>query len=101
MLRRPFESALDAMAGLPVELIEGDFFGVGGGRIERYRTGDEGKTQEAFPVSAGGHRGGNSITDAGFKTNGPAWFRHRALPKQDDFFTMRVRADSTFVLVMF
>src|SRR5260370_22214407 len=46
---------LDAVAGLPVELIEGDLFGFRRGRIERYRTGDEGKTQEAFPVSPGGH----------------------------------------------
>jgi hypothetical protein len=28
---------LDAMAGLPVELIEGDFFGFRRGRIERYK----------------------------------------------------------------
>ena len=46
---------LDAVAGLPVELVEGDLFGFRRGRIERDRTGDEGKTQEAFPVSAGGH----------------------------------------------
>ena len=51
---------LDAVAGLPVELVEGDLFGFRRGRIERYRTGDEGKTQEAFPVSAGGHDAGNS-----------------------------------------
>ena len=48
---------LDAVAGLPVELVEGDLFGFRRGRIERYRTGDEGKAQEAFPVSAGGHGG--------------------------------------------
>src|SRR5439155_16642132 len=48
----------DAVSGLPVELVERDFFGFRRGRIERYRTGDEGKTQEAFPVSAGGHDGG-------------------------------------------
>ncbi len=52
---------LDAVAGLPVELVEGDLFGFRRGRIERYRTGDEGKTQEAFPVSAGGHDGGTPI----------------------------------------
>ena len=52
---------LDAVAGLPVELVEGDLFGFRRGRIERYRTGDEGKTQEAFPVSAGGHGGGTPI----------------------------------------
>ena len=48
---------LDAVAGLPVELVERDLFGFRRGRIERDRTGDEGKTQEAFPVSAGGHDG--------------------------------------------
>ena len=48
---------LDAVAGLPVELVEGDLFGFRRGRIERDRTGDERKAQEAFPVSAGGHGG--------------------------------------------
>ena len=48
---------LDAVAGLPVELVERDLFGFRRGRIERDRTGDEGKAQEAFPVSAGGHDG--------------------------------------------
>ena len=52
---------LDTVAGLPVELVEGDLFGFRRGRIERYRTGDEGKTQEAFPVSAGGHRRGTPL----------------------------------------
>ena len=52
---------LDAVAGLPVELVERDLFGFRRGRIERDRTGDEGKTQEAFPVSAGGHGGGTPI----------------------------------------
>ena len=47
----------DAVAGLPVELVEGDFFGFRSGRIERYRTGDERKANEAFPVSARGHGG--------------------------------------------
>src|SRR3954467_3134854 len=28
---------------------------------------------------------GNSNTDAGFKTNGPAWFRHRGLSKRRIF----------------
>ena len=35
---------LDAVAGLPIELVERDLFGFRRGRIERYRTGDEGKT---------------------------------------------------------
>jgi hypothetical protein len=52
---------LDAVAGLPVELIEGDLFGFRGGRIKRDRTGDERKAQEAFPVSAGGHDTQNSF----------------------------------------
>lgn len=43
------------------ELVEGDHFGFGRGRIERYRTGDGGKTREAFPVSAGSHGGGTPI----------------------------------------
>src|SRR5205823_3988619 len=47
----------DAVTGLPVELVERDLFGFRRGRIERYRTGDEGKTQKAFPVSAGSHVG--------------------------------------------
>ena len=43
--------------GLSIQLVERDLFGFRRGRIERNRTGDEGKTQEAFPVSAGGHAG--------------------------------------------
>jgi hypothetical protein len=46
---------LDAVAGLPVELVEADLLGFRRGRIERDRTGDERKAQEAFPVGAGGH----------------------------------------------
>ena len=92
----------DAVAGLPVELIEGDLFGFGRGRIERDRTGDEGKAQEAFPVSAGGHDAGTPITEA-------AWIQDerpglvptcRDLPT-GGFFLERARSDSTFVLVMF
>ena len=48
---------LDAVAGLPVELVERDLFGLRRGRIQRDRTGDERKAQEAFPVGAGGHGG--------------------------------------------
>ena len=48
---------LDAVAGLPVELVERDLFGFRRGRIERDGTGDERKAQEAFPVGAGGHGG--------------------------------------------
>jgi hypothetical protein len=46
---------LDAVAGVPVDLVEADLFGIGRGRIERDRAGDERKAQEAFPVGAGGH----------------------------------------------
>jgi hypothetical protein len=46
---------LDAMAGLPVELVERDLLALRGGRVQRDRTGDEGQTEEAFPVSARGH----------------------------------------------
>ena len=45
----------DAVAGLLVDLVEGDLLGVGGGRIQRDRTGHERKAQEAFPVGTGGH----------------------------------------------
>ena len=46
---------LDAVAGLPVELVERDLLGFRRGRIQRDGTVDERKAQEAFPVSAGGH----------------------------------------------
>jgi hypothetical protein len=45
---------LDAVAGLPVQLVERDLFGLRSGRIERDGTGDERKAQKAFPVRAGG-----------------------------------------------
>ena len=46
---------LDAMAGLPIQLVEGDLFGFGRGRIKRDGTGDERKAQKTLPVRAGGH----------------------------------------------
>jgi hypothetical protein len=48
---------LDAVAGLSVELVERDFFGLRRGRIERDGTGGERKAQEAFPVGAGAMAG--------------------------------------------
>jgi hypothetical protein len=68
---------LDAMAGLPVELVERDLLALRRGRIERHGAGDEGQTQEAFPVGARGHDTQNS-TDGGrhgFKTNDDCRFR--------------------------
>ena len=49
---------LDAVAGVPVDLVEADLFGIGRGRIERDGTGDERKAQKAFPVGARCHRRG-------------------------------------------
>jgi hypothetical protein len=46
---------LDAVAGLPVELVEADLLALRGRRIERHRAGDQGQTQKAFPVGARGH----------------------------------------------
>ena len=43
----------DAVAGLLVQLVEGDLFGLRGGRIERDRTGDERKAQKAFQLARG------------------------------------------------
>src|SRR6185312_4370727 len=43
------------MAGLAVDLVEGNLLGVGGGRIQRNRAGHERQPQEAFPIGAGGH----------------------------------------------
>ena len=69
---------LDAVAGLPVELVERDLLGLGGGRVQRDRAGDEGQTQEAFPVGARGHTQNSGYGGLGFKTNRWGWFRHRA-----------------------
>jgi hypothetical protein len=45
----------DAVAGVPVDLVEADLLGLGRGRVQSDRTGDERKAEEAFPVGAGGH----------------------------------------------
>jgi hypothetical protein len=52
---------LDAVAGLTIELVERDLFGLRRGRIKRDGTGDERKAQKAFPVGAGGHDTQNSF----------------------------------------
>src|SRR5258705_4913936 len=69
---------LDAMARIPVDLIEADLFGIGSGWVERDGTGDERKAQKAFPIGAGGHQG-TPVTGAGFKTNEMPWFRQQRL----------------------
>src|SRR6201996_2514143 len=57
--------AFDAVAGLPVELIERDLLGFRGGRVQRDGTGDERKAQEAFPVRARGHERGTPKNEGG------------------------------------
>jgi len=67
----------DPVAGLTVQLVERDLLGLGSGRIERDRTGDERQTQEAFPIGARGHYAKlHKYGRLGFKTNGTGWFRH-------------------------
>ena len=44
----------DAMAGVPVDLIEADLFGIGSGRIQSDRTSNKGKAQKALPVGTRG-----------------------------------------------
>ena len=46
---------LDAVAGLAVDLVEGDLFGIRGRRIKGDRAGHQRKAQKALPVGAGGH----------------------------------------------
>src|SRR5262249_25990078 len=45
----------DAVAGLAVDLVEGNFFGIRRRRIKGDRAGHQRKAQKAFPVGAGGH----------------------------------------------
>ena len=47
---------LDAMAGLSIELIEGNLLRLRGGGIQGYRARDERQPQKAFPVGARGHK---------------------------------------------
>jgi hypothetical protein len=65
---------LDAVTGIPVDLVEADLFGIGRGRIKRDRTGDEGKAKKAFPVGSGPWT--RAPVTIGLKTNGQCWFRH-------------------------
>src|ERR1700722_20622697 len=91
---------LDTVAGLPIQLVEGDLFGFRGGRIERDGTGDERKAKEAFPVGARGHGGVNSDTDAGLKTNGGPWFRQGARGPGMIFFDFRLFTGSTLLFLL-
>jgi hypothetical protein len=88
------------MAGLPVELVEGDLFGFRCGRIERYRTGDEGKAQEAFPVSAGGHDWGTPILMPDSRRMAGLGSDIVSFPT-GGFFHEAGQSDSTYVLFMF
>jgi hypothetical protein len=45
----------DAVAGGPIDLIEADLLGIGGGRIQSNRTGNKGEAQKALPIGARGH----------------------------------------------
>ena len=64
----------DAVSGFSVELVEGDLLGFRRCRVERHRTVDERKAQEAFPVSAGGH--------------GTRYSEARAVRTQDEWGTL-------------
>jgi hypothetical protein len=44
---------LDAVARLPVELVESDLLALGGSWIERYGAGDERQSKKAFPIGTG------------------------------------------------
>jgi hypothetical protein len=55
---------LDPVAGVLVDLVERDFVGLGCGRIERNRTGDERQTQKTLPVGASSHTQNSESTAA-------------------------------------
>jgi hypothetical protein len=46
---------LDAVPGLPVQLVERDLLALRGGQVKRYRTGDEREAEKPFPIGAWGH----------------------------------------------
>jgi hypothetical protein len=48
-------AVLDAVAGLSVELMEGDLLALGGRGEQRDRAGDEGELQIAFSIRTWGH----------------------------------------------
>ena len=74
---------LDAVAGLPVELVERDLLALRGGRVQRDRTRDERKSEEAFPVGARGHYADLLWAGLGFRTIQLVWFRHADRPALD------------------
>src|SRR3954447_17684726 len=89
-----FETSSPVSACLLVDLIEADFFGIGSGRVQSDRAGDEGKAQKAFPVGARGHwvlqtqRG-----TGGLKTILEHWFL------QSSFKKFTLQSCSIFVLI--
>src|SRR5882762_5077429 len=72
-------AVFNAVASVSVDLIEADLFGIGGGRVQLDRTGDEGQTKETFPIGSRGHTQNSVSGRLGFKTIGSGWFRHPAL----------------------
>jgi hypothetical protein len=56
-------AVFNAVASVSVDLIEADLFGIGGGRVQRDRTGDKGQTKETFPIGSRGHTQ-NSVSGA-------------------------------------
>src|SRR5882757_6888408 len=56
-------AVFNAVASVSVDLIEADLFGIGGGRVQRDRTGDKGQAKETFPIGSRGHTQ-NSVSGA-------------------------------------
>jgi hypothetical protein len=92
------------MAGASIDLVEADFLGIRGGRIQSDRAGDEGKAQKAFPVGAGaieilpkGNR--TRIQDdlgAIVPTVDPEFFRRTPLKACSTFVLMALRGAGLF-----
>src|SRR5436190_19082314 len=57
------------------DLVEADFVGIGSGRIQSDRAGNERKAQEAFPVGAGGHEVLQTQQNWRLKLKFGDWFR--------------------------
>ena len=84
----------DTMAGLLVDLVEADLLGIGSGRVQSDRAGNEGKAQKAFPVGTGGHWVlQTQLGIGGYKTI----LVHSFLQSSFKKFTLQTR--STFVLM--
>ena len=84
----------DPVAGLLVDLVEADLLGIGSGRVQSDRAGNEGKAQKAFPVGTGGHWVlQTQLGTGGFKTI----LVHSFLQSSFKKFTLQTR--STFVLM--